>query len=164
MTLFKTEFASPLGSLTAYSDGKSLRGLFFEKEQEHLKKMSLENATVTSESDKILQKLKSQLVEYFSNKRKTFELPLELQGTEFQIKAWQTLQKIPYGEKISYSKQAQWMGSKNAVRATGSANGKNLFPILIPCHRVVRADGDLGGYSAGLEIKEKLLRLEQASA
>lgn len=110
----------------------------------------------------ILRKAATQLREYFAGKRKVFDLPLAIpkKGTEFQKKAWQSLCKIPFGTTTSYGAQAAAMGCASAVRAVGSANGRNPLPILIPCHRVIQKNGHLGGYSGGIKVKEYLLKLE----
>lgn len=102
----------------------------------------------------------AQLKEYFSRQRKAFDLPLEFFGTEFQKKVWNELTKIPYGETISYGELAERMGDKNKMRAVAAANGANPIPIIIPCHRVIGADGSLTGYGGGLDVKKKLLELE----
>ena len=101
-----------------------------------------------------------QLKEYFDRERKEFVIPLDLRGTEFQKGVWKELRKIPYGKTISYKELAIKMGGETKSRAVGQANALNPAPILVPCHRVINADGNLGGYSCGLEIKEKLLELE----
>jgi methylated-DNA-[protein]-cysteine S-methyltransferase len=88
---------------------------------------------------------------------------LDLEGTEFQRKAWQAMRKIPFGETISYGEQARKVGKPKAYRAVGSANGKNPIPIIVPCHRVLASDGSLGGYSLGLPMKRRLLALEGVS-
>jgi methylated-DNA-[protein]-cysteine S-methyltransferase len=88
---------------------------------------------------------------------------LDLEGTEFQRKAWQAMRKIPFGETISYGEQARKVGKPKAYRAVGSANGKNPIPIIVPCHRVLASDGSLGGYSLGLSMKRRLLALEGVS-
>jgi methylated-DNA-[protein]-cysteine S-methyltransferase len=163
MKIMKAKIKSPLGSLTAYSDGNKLRGLFFAKDRNHFEKMQLLGAETVSNKDDILKSLEAQLDEYFAGHRKYFELPLHVHGTDFQKLAWRALTQIPYGQTVSYSKQAISMKKKNAVRAAGSANGSNLFPILIPCHRVIRSDGSLGGYAGGLDLKKKLLQLEGSS-
>ncbi len=105
-----------------------------------------------------------QLEEYFTRKRRFFNLPLRFSGTTFQVKTWQALQTIPYGEMISYKVLAERVGNIKAIRAVGGANGKNPLPILIPCHRVIAHDGSLGGYTGGLAIKKMLLATEAASA
>lgn len=109
----------------------------------------------------LLIEAKQQLDEYFSGKRKIFSLPLSFQGTAFQIRVWETLQKIPYGETWYYGQLAEAVGNPRACRAVGMANNHNPLPILIPCHRVIGKNGSLTGYGGGLDIKEKLLALEQ---
>ena len=101
-----------------------------------------------------------ELEEYFQNKRKKFNTPLDIRGTEFQKKVWNELLKIPYGKIVSYKTISQRLGDEKSIRAVGRANGANPIPVIIPCHRVINSDGSLGGYSGGLGIKEKLLRLE----
>ena len=102
-----------------------------------------------------------QLNEYFTGKRKEFELPLAPRGTPFQQKVWAQLQKIPYGQTRSYKDIAQAVGSPKAFRAVGMANNKNPIAIVIPCHRVIGADGSLVGYGGGLGMKQSLLDLEK---
>jgi methylated-DNA-[protein]-cysteine S-methyltransferase len=101
-----------------------------------------------------------QLKEYFNWERKEFDVPLDLRGTDFQKGVWKELRKIPYGKTISYKELAIKMGGETKSRAVGQANALNPAPIIVPCHRVINSDGKLGGYSCGLEIKEKLLELE----
>ncbi len=101
-----------------------------------------------------------QLREYFKGKRKTFDLPLEIIGTDFQKRVWKELLLIPYGETISYKELALKLGNLKTIRAAARANGANPLPIIIPCHRVIGSDGKLVGYGGGLEVKEKLLQLE----
>jgi methylated-DNA-[protein]-cysteine S-methyltransferase len=101
-----------------------------------------------------------QLGEYFAGKRRSFELPLKLTGTEFQVRVLEELQRIPYGETKSYRDIAEQIGRPKAMRAVGAANGRNPIPIIIPCHRVIGSSGDLTGFGGGLDTKEALLRLE----
>jgi methylated-DNA-[protein]-cysteine S-methyltransferase len=101
-----------------------------------------------------------QLQSYFAGERKNFELPLVLEGTDFQKRVWTALQKIPYGQTISYKKLAETVGSPKAVRAVGAANGANPIPIIIPCHRVIGHDGSLTGFGGGLPLKKRLIELE----
>lgn len=110
----------------------------------------------------VLKKARQQLEEYFSGKRKEFDLPLKQQGTPFQQKAWDYLCTIPYGKTISYKEEAESIGYPKAFRAIGSANGANNIAIIVPCHRVINISGKLGGYAYGLTMKEKLLALEIA--
>lgn len=103
-----------------------------------------------------------QLEQYFAGRRESFSLPLDLYGTTFQKQVWQALTTIPYGERRSYKQMAEAIGSPKAVRAVGGANNRNPIPIIIPCHRVVGADGSLTGYAGGLDLKQLLLGLEDA--
>jgi methylated-DNA-[protein]-cysteine S-methyltransferase len=108
----------------------------------------------------ILCEAERQLVEYFAGRRTQFDLPLEPRGTEFQRKIWQALKAIPFGQTRSYLDLAKAVGSPRAVRAVGAANGKNPLSIVVPCHRVIGADGRLVGFAGGVETKAKLLALE----
>ncbi len=101
-----------------------------------------------------------QLEAYFAGELKAFDLPLVLEGTDFQMLVWRSLQKIPYGETVSYGQLARRIGSPDAARAVGLANGSNPIPIIIPCHRVIGSNGDLTGFGGGLPVKKKLLALE----
>ena len=101
-----------------------------------------------------------QLDEYFSGRRRQFDLPLDLEGTEFQQRVWKSVSAIPYGQTRSYAQIATTIGSPKAVRAVGAANGANPVVIIVPCHRVIASGGGLGGYGGGLELKRRLLALE----
>ena len=109
----------------------------------------------------LLKKAALELEEYLLGHRKSFDLPLNPQGTPFQIKVWEALQAIPYGETRSYKEIAEAVGSPRGFRAVGLANNKNPIMIIIPCHRVIGANGKLVGYSEGVDIKETLLNLEK---
>ena len=111
-------------------------------------------------NEKPFEEARKQLLEYFSGERKVFDLPLELDGTEFQLSVLQALQQIPYGTTASYADVARRIGRPKAVRAVGAANGRNPIPIVVPCHRVIGSHGDLTGFGGGLDTKEALLRLE----
>jgi methylated-DNA-[protein]-cysteine S-methyltransferase len=108
----------------------------------------------------IIELARQELEEYFQGNRREFSVPISLAGTPFQVRAWEALRSIPFGTTISYQTQASALGLPGAVRATGTANGRNPIAIIVPCHRVVRSDGTLGGYAGGLEFKNRLLRLE----
>lgn len=120
----------------------------------------LSAATKLRSEDPYLFGVFNQLKEYFESARKVFDVPLDIDGTGFQKKVWDELQKIPYGKTISYKTLAEKLGDVKAIRAVGKANGQNPVAIIIPCHRVVGADGSLIGYASGLDIKEKLLQIE----
>mgnify|MGYP000055682915 CR=1 FL=1 len=110
----------------------------------------------------LIKEAAKQLAEYFEGKRKCFVLPLAPKGTEFQLKVWNELQKIPYGMTLSYREVAKRVGNEKACRAVGMANNRNPIPIIIPCHRVIGSNGELVGYGGGLHIKMRLLELEKA--
>jgi len=109
----------------------------------------------------LIKKAAKQLEEYFNKKRKEFDLPLVVNGTDFQNKIWKALQTIPYGKTCNYKELASLAGNPKASRAAGMANNRNPISIIIPCHRVIGANGDLTGYAGGLELKQKLLELEK---
>lgn len=108
----------------------------------------------------VITMAKQQLDLYFNHKLKEFTLPLDLRGTKFQISVWNALREIPYGSCLSYGEIAQAVGNKKACRAVGMANHNNPVSIIVPCHRVIGANGSLTGYGGGLNIKEWLLRHE----
>jgi methylated-DNA-[protein]-cysteine S-methyltransferase len=110
---------------------------------------------------KKLQEAHSQLLEYFRGKRKHFNIPLNIQGTNFQKQVWKALQSIPYGQTQSYQDIAKTINNPKAVRAVGNANNKNPIPIIIPCHRVIAKNGTIGGFAVEISVKETLLKLEQ---
>ena len=144
-------YQSPIGCLKIVADEQAIVGLQLIDESPKNEKQ------VESE---ILQMTCKQLDEYFQGKRQVFDLPLSAQGTAFQQKVWEELQRIPYGKTISYAQLAQAVNHPKACRAAGSANGKNPIAIIIPCHRVINAGGGLGGYAYGLKVKKQLLELE----
>lgn len=112
-------------------------------------------------SHPLLTELETQLGEYFRGDRRGFELPLVLAGTDFQERVWRALLQIPYGGTISYAELARRVGSRGGSRAVGNANGANRIAIVVPCHRVIQANGDLGGYGGGMSRKRRLLDLEE---
>lgn len=137
-----------------------LGGIVLTEKEGRLIRLEFAERPVFSSESPVLREAEKQLREYFAGKRKIFSLPLAPEGTPFQRAAWEALQKIPYGETRSYAWEAMQMGRPGACRAVGNANGKNPLPILIPCHRVIAADGTIGGYSSGVWRKEYLLALE----
>jgi methylated-DNA-[protein]-cysteine S-methyltransferase len=152
----KYYYQSPVGVLELTADEQSLTGLQLT-ESTHITGWRSKPSAAT---EKIIQQTVRQLDEYFAGKRKTFEIPLAPVGTAFQEKVWEELQRIPYGKTISYAQLAQAVDNPKACRAVGSANGKNPVAIIIPCHRVINANGGLGGYACGLDMKKWLLDLE----
>jgi methylated-DNA-[protein]-cysteine S-methyltransferase len=118
------------------------------------------DVTKLNPDDPYMHNIFNELKEYFSRERKKFSVPLDIRGTDFQKKVWKELQKIPFGKTVSYKFIAEKIGNLKAIRAVGRANGTNPVPVVIPCHRVIESNGKIGGYSCGIEIKEKLLELE----
>lgn len=108
----------------------------------------------------LLERAEGQILEYLNGRRQEFDLPLAFVGTDFQKKVWQALREIPYGKTVSYGALAEYIGCPGGARAVGMANHANPLPILVPCHRVVGAGGQLTGYAGGLEMKRALLELE----
>ena len=155
-TLFVGRSASPVGPLfLAVSSGGLLR-LEFETRRQIL------NSGIFKwrESAEAVKPYLRELEEYFAGQRRRFSFPVDLRGTEFQIKCWRALLAIPYGETRSYGDIAQAIGHPQAFRAVGMANNRNPIAIVVPCHRVVAGDGTLCGYGGGLEVKRQLLELE----
>ncbi|MFM8417919.1 MAG: methylated-DNA--[protein]-cysteine S-methyltransferase [Actinomycetota bacterium] len=119
--------------------------------------------TGSAKANRHAERTVCQLREYFAGMRRRFDVPLHLEGTDFQERAWAAMRKIPFGSTISYAQQAKQIGKPRATRAVGTANGANPVPIIVPCHRVIASDGSLGGYALGLAMKRKLLALEGAN-
>ncbi|MDE7278190.1 MAG: methylated-DNA--[protein]-cysteine S-methyltransferase [Oscillospiraceae bacterium] len=141
---------TPVGYLEIISDGTALTGVHSVR--------SIEGEIL---KDEITAETERQLMEYFDKKRRRFELPLRLNGTDFQLRVWRTLTEIPYGETRSYKETAAAAGNLKACRAVGNAVGKNPFLIVLPCHRVIASDGTIGGFSADINIKKYLLEFEK---
>ena len=146
---------SPVGPLTLVATGGLLSGLYMD-EQRHRPAEEL----FGERDDSLLPEVSEQLDEYFANMRTTFDLPLTLLGTPFQVEVWTALQEIRYGETTTYGELAVHLGKPQAARAVGLANGKNPISIIVPCHRVVGANGNLTGYGGGLPRKRHLLAHE----
>jgi len=145
----KTYFLAPIGLLEISGTEKGIASISF-----------VANVETVIENPPCLRECVSQLNDYFNGKRKSFNLELDVEGTEFQKKVWNELLKIPYGKTVSYNDIAKKLGDKEAVRAVGHANGKNPVAIIIPCHRVIGSDGKLVGYAGGLWRKKWLLNFE----
>jgi methylated-DNA-[protein]-cysteine S-methyltransferase len=147
-----------IGNIYLVASVQGLQSVSFEKQKSPMLK-SLDSAQPVA---RMLKKATEQLEQYFGGKRKVFDLPLDMQGTAFQKKVWQALLQIPYGQTQSYKDVAAKIKKAKAVRAVGSANGKNPICVIVPCHRVIAANGKIGGYSGGLKIKAELLKLEHS--
>jgi O-6-methylguanine DNA methyltransferase len=158
-TLLYFRTPSPVGPLFLAASTKGLVRLEFEARVQKLNP----DATQLRESKPALAPYVRELNDYFAGERREFSLPLDLRGTEFQLACWRALLKIPYGETRSYRDIAQAIGHPQAYRAVGMSNNRNPIAIVVPCHRVIASSGSLCGYGGGLDIKRKLLELEQGS-
>jgi len=147
---------SPVGPLALVSDGERMVGLHFEGWHPP--------AGALHRSDRVLVTAARQLNTYFTGRLRAFDLPLAPAGTPFQQRVWSALRDIPFGETRSYGQLAKAIGKPSAMRAVGAANGRNPIAIVVPCHRVIGADGSLTGFGGGIERKMFLLSLEQGNA
>ncbi|MEO7478683.1 MAG: methylated-DNA--[protein]-cysteine S-methyltransferase [Lysobacteraceae bacterium] len=157
MMMWFDAFDTKIGKLTIAADESGLRYVLFPQNKHD----APERETWTRDAAK-LRNAREQLLEYVDGKRTAFDLPLAPQGTEFQIKVWNALTKIPYGATWSYRDLALSVDSPKAMRAVGAANGRNPLPLVLPCHRVIGANGSLTGFGGGLPLKQWLLELEGA--
>jgi methylated-DNA-[protein]-cysteine S-methyltransferase len=160
-SLHRTNIDSPVGELGLVATSTRLVAVLWPEERDGRVRFAVEP---TDGSNEILTQTAEQLGEYFEGARRAFDLPLELRGTEFQQEVWQSLADIPYGETSTYGKQAAAIGRPRAIRAVGSANGRNPLSIVLPCHRIVGADGKLTGFAGGLDTKRWLLDHESGVA
>lgn len=164
-TLCVTCFDSPLGAMIAIGDERELYQLQFadyyrlQRDVEKLKQR--EKANLILKKTAPLIAIEKELTDYFQQKHETFNTALHIAGSDFQKTVWQQLMQIPYGEVKSYSEQAEAIGKPTAYRAVANANGVNQFVIIIPCHRIINHNGNLGGYGGGLDRKQWLLAHEQ---
>jgi methylated-DNA-[protein]-cysteine S-methyltransferase len=154
-TTLYTTLDSPIGELLLAGDGEAVRGLYLQDGPS-----AISIPASWRRADEPFVAARDQLGEYFAGERSTFDLALAGAGTGFQERVWRALLEIPYGETTSYGELAGRIGRPDAVRAVGMANGRNPISIIVPCHRVIGADGALTGYAGGLERKRFLLDLE----
>jgi methylated-DNA-[protein]-cysteine S-methyltransferase len=153
--VYYTRVESPVGPLLLAGDAKALRRVSFESS-----KRSAPPESEWKQNRAAFAEVICQLQAYFRGELKEFDVPLAMEGTEFQLRVWNKLREIPYGETISYAQLAGRIGNPKAVRAVGLANGSNPIPIIVPCHRVIGSDGSLTGFGGGLPTKKLLLELE----
>lgn len=144
---------SPVGTLTLVASDTGLANVLWPGEP-------TDNAAVFA-AHRVLDAAEDQMHAYFAGERTTFDLPLDLDGTEFQVRTWRALAEIPFGETTTYAELAGRVGSVGAARAVGAANARNPVPIVLPCHRVVGSDGKLVGFAGGVDTKRFLLEHEQ---
>jgi methylated-DNA-[protein]-cysteine S-methyltransferase len=153
--LIYTTMDSPIGELLLVVDGQTLHRL---QMQEGRRPVPIDPRW--ERRDEAFAQLRQQLTEYFDGRRTTFDIALDLGGNPFEQRVWQALCEIPYGKTVSYGEIARTIGAPSAARAVGLANGRNPVAVIVPCHRVIGADGSLTGYGGGLERKRLLLDLE----
>lgn len=154
-TVFYTTVESPVGPLLLAGDADALRLVSFERSK-HAPPPPADWKEDRAPFAEVIRQLQA----YFRSELKEFDVPLAMEGTEFQLRVWNALRGIPYGETISYLQLAERIGNPKAVRAVGLANGSNPIPIIVPCHRVIGSDGGLTGFGGGISTKKKLLELE----
>ncbi len=151
---------SPIGGLTLVASPEGLTHVLFEGQEPA--DVGLPDDLPEVDDDPTLEAAAAQLDEYFAGERREFDVRLDLRGTRFQRDAWLALARVPYGETRTYGEQAEAIGRPGAFRAVGAANGRNPIPVILPCHRIIGADGSLTGFGGGLGVKRALLDLEQA--
>jgi methylated-DNA-[protein]-cysteine S-methyltransferase len=156
MTTRAATLTSPIGELLLVSDGAALTAVRFDDARRG-------RPTPDGADDPVIAEAAAQLRAYFAGERTAFDLPLRAAGTPFEQTVWDELRQIPYGETTSYGELAARVGEPSAARAVGRANGRNPIPIIVPCHRVIGADGSLTGFGGGLETKRALLDLERGA-
>jgi|SRR5665213_425026 len=154
-----TSLDSPIGELLLLGDGHALRGLYMQDGRKPRRIAPGWKASAASFED-----VRAQLDAYFAGERVAFDIPLVMEGSPFEREVWRALQEIPYGETVSYGEIARRVGQPAAARAVGVANGRNPIAVIVPCHRVIGANGTLTGYGGGLERKRLLLDLERGQA
>lgn len=148
--MYKFHYKTPIGTICIEDEDNNIVGLY------------LDNSDPKDDIEtELIKKAHIQLTEYFNKTRKIFDLPVKFKGTDFQNKVWKSLQTIPYGETRSYGQIAEQIGNPKASRAVGGANNKNRIIIVVPCHRVIGANGSLVGFGCGIDIKKYLLDLEK---
>lgn len=152
-------FDSPIGALTVATDGEAITELHIEGDRYFT---SIPSGWVREAGNPVLIQARQELSAYFEGKRQVFEIPFRAQGTDFQKQVWKALEKVQSGSTTTYSEIAMKIGKPKAVRAVGTAIGKNPICVIVPCHRVLTRSGSLGGFVAGTERKQSLLALEHA--
>lgn len=158
MNYYSKKIDSPVGKLKLIANDRALVSVLWENDSPDRVKIS---SGLANENHSILKQAESELNKFFSKDLKSFSVPLEPIGTNFQLEVWSALQRIPFGETYTYGELAKMIGRPKAARALGSANGKNPLSIVIPCHRVIGASGKLTGFAGGLSVKSFLLDLEK---
>ncbi|MCL3780543.1 methylated-DNA--[protein]-cysteine S-methyltransferase [Prolixibacteraceae bacterium JC049] len=163
--IYQSHTETPIGEMLLCATEKGLSLAQFKQRKDfdhHYNKLLIQkHGELVHEENEHITSIKQQLAEYFEGKRQQFDIAKDIVGTHFQQTVWEMLQNIPYGTTISYQEQANQMNNPMAIRAIASANGMNPLEVIIPCHRVVGKDGNLTGYSSGLQAKKWLLSMEK---
>ena len=149
-------YSTGIGKIGIADNGEAITGVYFAGEND----LQYEENVHINETG-LIREAAAQLMDYLDGKRRAFEVPIAMDGTEFQQAVWNALREIPYGETRSYRQIAERIGRPKACRAVGMANNRNPVAVIVPCHRVIGADGSLIGYGGGLDTKERLLKLEK---
>jgi len=157
MDQIQYQMKSPLGPIYLVATAKGLQGVFWQRQ--HVR--GVKNLDPLRIEEKIILNAVKELEEYFAGKRRQFSVALNFAGTSFQKDVWRALSQIPFGKTVAYKDIAKNIKNPKAVRAVGGANGKNPFCIIVPCHRVIAADGSIGGYAGGVSLKRRLLEIEK---
>ncbi len=157
--MIRFDYESPVDVLTLIAHDDALCAVYFENNKHGAPPEDAKRGT-----NAVIDETRRQLDAYFEGKRAAFDLPLAPKGTPFQLRVWEALRRIPYGATKSYGQIAAEVGAPQASRAVGAANGRNPIPVIVPCHRVIGADGSLTGFGGGMERKRFLLQLEQTDA
>ena len=159
MQYFHT-YDSPLGKMLLLANERALTGAYFDAQRYH---PQWDEAWVQGSTSCVIAQAVAELDEYFSGRRIRFEVPLEFRGTEFQVRVWNAINEVKWGETITYSELARRCGREGSVRAVGAATGRNRISIIVPCHRIVGSNGKLTGYAGGLDKKQTLLAGENGT-
>jgi methylated-DNA-[protein]-cysteine S-methyltransferase len=154
------KFESPQGDMLLLANDQGLEGVFFESQKYHPTKQA---DWRQDPQHKVLRQARRELEEYFAGRRKRFQVALDPGGTDFQRSVWKAISTVAFGETITYAELAERAGHEGSARAAGAATGRNPIGIIVPCHRIVGADGDLTGYAGGLERKRALLEMESGA-
>lgn len=160
---WRRDVDTPIGSIVVLASERGVRAVLWPGEDTDRVRVDAADAPAPASAAHVLDLAVCQLGEYFAGTRTEFDLPLDPIGTPFQLAAWEALRTIPYGRTISYGEQARRLGDARKARSIGAANGRNPISIIVPCHRVVGADGSLTGFAGGLEVKAWLLDHERGS-
>lgn len=162
MIVYYSKFETPLGKIRmAFSCDKVVKISFSNEDDDQFFIFLSKYFDKVVKAEKVPERYEQEIIDYLDGKLKEFHIPIELKGTPFQVKVWKELLKIPYGETRSYKEISIAIGREKAFRGIGQACSRNPIPLIVPCHRVIGSNGELVGYAGGIELKEKLLNMEE---